>query len=104
MVAAAPDESDAALLPQPFRPAKEIAVEQWERRYLTRSCKHADGNLSRAARLAQVDRGHLRDLLRHHHIAPATMPTRCHPIDGHVRSSPRTRRVCRADAAFQPPE
>jgi transcriptional regulator with GAF, ATPase, and Fis domain len=68
MVSAAPEDSDAALFTQPFRQAKENAVEQWERRYLTALMKHVQGNISRAARLVQVDRGHLRDLLRRHQI------------------------------------
>ncbi len=53
----------------PFRSAKEIAIARWEQSYLTRLMQDAEGNLSRAARLAQIDRGHLRDLLRHHRIA-----------------------------------
>jgi DNA-binding NtrC family response regulator len=53
----------------PFRTAKEIAISRWEQTYLSRLMQDADGNLSRAARLAQIDRGHLRDLLRHHRIA-----------------------------------
>jgi transcriptional regulator with GAF, ATPase, and Fis domain len=65
---AAADDSDAAMFTQPFRQAKESAVEQWERRYLTALMKHVQGNISRAARLVQVDRGHLRDLLRRHQI------------------------------------
>ena len=48
--------------------AKEAAVAQWERNYLGRLVREAAGNLSRAARMAQIDRGHLRDLLRHHGI------------------------------------
>jgi DNA-binding NtrC family response regulator len=53
---------------QSFRAAKEAAVAQWERTYLARLMREAGNNLSRAARLAQIDRGHLRDLLRHHSI------------------------------------
>jgi transcriptional regulator with GAF, ATPase, and Fis domain len=59
----------AALFALPFRTAKEGAIERWERRYLSALMKHVEGNISRAARLVQVDRGHLRDLLRRHQIA-----------------------------------
>jgi DNA-binding NtrC family response regulator len=55
--------------PLPFRAAKEAAIAQWERGYLSLLMQEAAGNLSRAARLAQIDRGHLRDLLRQHQIA-----------------------------------
>jgi DNA-binding NtrC family response regulator len=52
----------------PFREAKEAAVAQWERDYLPRLMREAGGNLSRAARLAHIDRGHLRELLRQRHL------------------------------------
>jgi two-component system response regulator GlrR len=53
--------------PRPsFREVKEAAVARWERDYLSQLMRDAGGNLSRAARLARIDRGHLRDLLRHH--------------------------------------
>jgi hypothetical protein len=52
----------------PFRSAKESAVSDWEKGYLTQLMQKAGGNLSLAARLAQVDRGHLRELLRHHQV------------------------------------
>jgi DNA-binding NtrC family response regulator len=64
----APGDSLASLFAVPFRTAKEGAVERWERRYLAALMRHVGGNISRAARLVQVDRGHLRDLLRRHHI------------------------------------
>jgi DNA-binding NtrC family response regulator len=51
-----------------FRDAKDHAVTEWERGYLRSLIKHAAGNLSLAARLAQMDRSHLRDLLRRHRI------------------------------------
>jgi DNA-binding NtrC family response regulator len=64
-----PDEAlaefDAALS---FREAKDKAVASWERHYLRSLFKHAGSNLSLAARLAQMDRSHLRDLLRRHQI------------------------------------
>jgi DNA-binding NtrC family response regulator len=52
----------------PFRAAKDNAVSRWEKDYLTQLIERAGGNLSLAARMAQVDRGHLRDLLRHHQV------------------------------------
>jgi DNA-binding NtrC family response regulator len=52
-----------------FRAAKEAAVAQWEHDFLQRLMRETDGNISRAARLAHIDRGHLRDLLRQHGIA-----------------------------------
>jgi DNA-binding NtrC family response regulator len=59
--------SDAS--PTSFRAAKEAAVAEWERDFLERLMRETDGNISRAARLVHVDRGHLRDLLRQHGIA-----------------------------------
>ena len=52
-----------------FRSAKDQAMAEWERRYLTGLVKHAKGNLSQAARLVQMDRSHLRELLRRHSIS-----------------------------------
>jgi transcriptional regulator with GAF, ATPase, and Fis domain len=66
-IAATGQLAGSAISPS-FRAAKEAAVAQWERNYLGRLVREAAGNLSRAARLAQIDRGHLRDLLRHHGI------------------------------------
>jgi DNA-binding NtrC family response regulator len=53
----------------PFSTAKGLAVDRWERNYLTILMRQAGGNVSQAARLAQVDRSHLRDLLRRHNVA-----------------------------------
>jgi DNA-binding NtrC family response regulator len=51
-----------------FRSAKEGAIDSWEKRYLSALMRLVHGNISRAARLVQVDRSHLRDLLRRHQI------------------------------------
>jgi transcriptional regulator with GAF, ATPase, and Fis domain len=51
-----------------FREAKEQAVARWERAYLQALIRASDGNLSRAARAARMNRNHLRELLRHHHV------------------------------------
>jgi DNA-binding NtrC family response regulator len=59
---------EALVLSVPFRTAKEGAIARWERRYLAALMQRARGSISQAARLAQVDRSHLRDLLRRHHI------------------------------------
>lgn len=64
-----------------FREAKERAVSTWERAYLEALLKRSGANLSKAARMAQMNRNHLRDLLRAHGVsarddAPSTDPKR----------------------------
>lgn len=61
----------SALLP--FREAKEEVVEQFERDYLGRLVAHCQGNLAAAARLATMDRKHLRDLVRRHGLLPGPL-------------------------------
>jgi DNA-binding NtrC family response regulator len=51
-----------------FRSAKELAIAQFERAYLTMLVQRHGGNLSQAARAARMDRNHLRQLLRRHDI------------------------------------
>jgi DNA-binding NtrC family response regulator len=51
-----------------FRAAKDAAMSEWEQSYLRSLIKHAKGNLSHAARIVQMDRSHLRDLLRRYQI------------------------------------
>ncbi len=53
-------------LDQPFRQAKDQAVGQFEAAYLRRLLDRADGNISAAARIGNVDRAHLYKLLRKH--------------------------------------
>jgi transcriptional regulator with PAS, ATPase and Fis domain len=50
----------------PFKEAKEALVDQFERRYLEDVLARHGGNLSAAARFAQIDRKHLRALLVRH--------------------------------------
>jgi DNA-binding NtrC family response regulator len=51
-----------------FRAAKEVAIARWERSYLQMLTARCGGNLSRAARAANMDRTHLRGLLRRYGI------------------------------------
>src|SRR5262249_28409792 len=51
-----------------FRAAKERARVHWERWYLGELMKRNQGNLSAAARIARMDRSHLRDLLRRYDV------------------------------------
>jgi DNA-binding NtrC family response regulator len=50
----------------PFKTAKAQIVDNFEREYMRTLLKRHEGNLSAAARAAEVDRKHLRELLRKH--------------------------------------
>ena len=50
----------------PFKEAKARVVDAFERGYIDALLKRHEGNLSAAARAAEIDRKHLRELLRKH--------------------------------------
>jgi DNA-binding NtrC family response regulator len=50
----------------PFKEAKAQVVDAFERAYIEALLKRHEGNLSAAARAAEIDRKHLRELLRKH--------------------------------------
>ena len=54
-----------------FRDAKAAAMGDWERDWIGRLFKAYGGNLSRASRAAQMDRNHLRTLVRRYGFQPA---------------------------------
>lgn len=56
------------LAPSSFRAAKEKAVARWERGYIEALVRKNEGNLSKAARAARMDRNYLRELMRRHGI------------------------------------
>lgn len=60
---ASSDSDDGAAA---FAAAKQRAVSRFERSYLEALMKRAGGNISRAAREAELARHHLRELLRKH--------------------------------------
>lgn len=51
---------------RPFRVAKDELIDTFERRYLADLLAWAEGNVSRAARKAKIDRMYLHRLLQHH--------------------------------------
>lgn len=53
-----------------FREAKQSVLESFETDYLRRLLKQADGNITRAAEIAGMDRKNLYDLLKKHDLAP----------------------------------
>jgi transcriptional regulator with GAF, ATPase, and Fis domain len=60
----------------PFRDAKNQAIAQWEWWYIRELLTHSEGNLSRAARVAQSDRSYLRKLVKRYALgSPADADT-----------------------------
>ena len=55
---------DAALYEQPFKEAKQVMVDGFERAYFSRLLAKTDNNLSRAAAEAGITRYYLRELLK----------------------------------------
>lgn len=53
-----------------FREAKQSVVESFEKSYLRRLLNQADGNITRAAEISEMDRKNLYDLLKKHDLAP----------------------------------
>src|SRR3954470_6493891 len=52
-----------------FRVAKNLAAADWEKRYLSELLPAHDGNVSRAARAAKMNRSHLSELVRRHGLS-----------------------------------
>jgi DNA-binding NtrC family response regulator len=69
---APPMPSMAVDLDVPFKQAKEGMIEAFERSYLKALLEWSDGNVSRAARRANIDRVYLHRLLHHHGLRRGT--------------------------------
>ncbi|HEY5089758.1 MAG TPA: sigma 54-interacting transcriptional regulator, partial [Polyangia bacterium] len=59
-------DSGAVDVDLPFKEAKAGIIDAFEREYIAALLKRHGGNLSAAARAAEIDRKHLRELLRKH--------------------------------------
>lgn len=53
----------------PFKEAKRDSLEDFEHRYLCHVLRKTGGNITRAARRADLDRKHFRKLMRKHEIS-----------------------------------
>jgi transcriptional regulator with PAS, ATPase and Fis domain len=63
------EEAAGDLLRESYHTARERVITQFERRYLTELVRAAEGNMSKAARLAGVDRTTLYRLMERHGLA-----------------------------------
>jgi DNA-binding NtrC family response regulator len=61
----------------PYKAARQAVMSEFEARYLTRLMERAKRNVSQAARLAQMDRSYLLELLRRHALTRATGSSSC---------------------------
>jgi two-component system response regulator HydG len=65
-------ESGTPLAGLPYRKAKEIALAEFDRRYVTELLTHTSGNVSQASRLAGMDRSNFRRVLKKYEIDPTS--------------------------------
>lgn len=63
------DESDDALLRMPFKDARAAAIDGFEERYVLHLLERTQHNVSKAARLAGIDRNYLYRMMKKHGIA-----------------------------------
>ncbi len=58
----------AGIMDEPYHPAKDRLIAQFEQEYLSRLVARAGGNMSKAARLANIDRTTLYRLMEKHNV------------------------------------
>jgi transcriptional regulator with GAF, ATPase, and Fis domain len=63
-------DSATALTDLPYRKAKEIAVSEFERRYVQEVLSQSEGNVSQASRRAGMDRSNFRRVMKKYDIDP----------------------------------
>ena len=63
-------ENGSPLADRPYRQAKEIALSEFERRYVTEMLINAGGNVTQAARLAGMDRSNFKRVMKRCEIDP----------------------------------
>ncbi len=63
----------AGLLEEPYHPAKDRLLAEFEKEYLSRLVVRAGGNMSKAARLANIDRTTLYRLMEKHNVRRAEL-------------------------------
>ena len=65
----------------PFRPEKERLVREFEREYLERLLRSCEGNVTRAAEVAEMERSSLQRLLRKHSINSRDFKKTGNPVE-----------------------
>ena len=65
---AAENVASPGIMDEAYHPAKDRVVVQFEKEYLTRLISRAGGNMSKAARLASIDRTTLYRMMERHSL------------------------------------
>ena len=62
------DDLISGVLEEPYRQARRVVLDEFELRYLRALLERTEGNVSKAARIAKMDRSYLIDLIRRHKL------------------------------------
>lgn len=67
-------ELPSAIMDEQYHIAKELVIAHFEKAYLARLVERSGGNMSKAARLASIDRTTIYRMMDRHHLSRAQLP------------------------------
>ncbi len=70
-----PVELPAAIMAEAYHVAKDLVIAHFEKAYLAHLVERSGGNMSKAARLANIDRTTIYRMMERHSLTRAQLPT-----------------------------